>query len=314
MAISKLEELIEKDVYKIYPTSRKNEVLGFIKQGLEDFSISRTKERARGWGIPVPGDPDQVIYVWFDALANYITGVGYGTDEEIFKKYWPADLHVVGKGILKFHAVYWPAMLLSANVELPKSLFVHGYITVDGQKISKSLGNVIDPFTVVEKYGVDPVRHFLLSEIPSTTDGDFSFKRLEERYNSDLANGLGNLVQRVAAMIEKYMGGKISEGHTEVDRGPFERHMEALEIHKAVEYIWSELRGLDQYIEENKPWELAKNDPELLKEVLGNLAASIKEINQMITPFMPETAEKIADIFKGDKVTLGKPLFPRLEN
>ncbi|MCL4386819.1 MAG: methionine--tRNA ligase [Patescibacteria group bacterium] len=310
---TKLEEIITKDIYKVYPASRKNEVLGFIKQGLEDFSISRSKERARGWGIPVPGDESQVIYVWFDALANYITGVDYAEEGEFFKKYWPADLHVIGKGILKFHAVYWPAMLLSAGVELPKELFVHGYLMVNGQKISKSLGNVIDPTEMAKKYGIDPLRYFLLSEIPATADGDFSEKRLEERYNSDLANGLGNLVQRIAAMIDKYLDGQIPEGHTEVDTEPFDRHMELLELHKAIEYVWSELKGLDQYIEEEKPWELFKTDKDELKTVLGNLATSIKKLNEMIAPFMPETSEKIAGIFKGPKVKLGKPLFPRLE-
>lgn len=197
-----LEELIEENKFRIYPETRKNEALSFIKQGLEDFSISRSKERAKGWGVPVPKDPEQVMYVWFDALNIYQSGVGFGWDEKLYQKLWPADVHVIGKGIIRFHAVYWPAILLSAGLEVPKSLFVHGYITVEGQKMSKTVGNVIDPFDLINKYGKEALRFYLLKEIPSHSDGDYSEKRFLEVYNADLANGLGNLVQRVATLAQ----------------------------------------------------------------------------------------------------------------
>ncbi|MDP2664855.1 MAG: methionine--tRNA ligase, partial [bacterium] len=196
----KLISLIEKDELKIIPQTRKNEVLSFLKEPLQDISISRTNERAKNWGVPVPGDDSQRVYVWFDALNIYQSGVGFGLNEEKYKKWWPADVHVIGKGIIRFHAVYWPAFLLSAGLPLPKTLFVHGYITVDGQKMSKTLGNVVDPFVLIEKYGADAVRYYFLREIPPAEDGDFSFAKFETRYNADLAAGLGNLVARVLAL------------------------------------------------------------------------------------------------------------------
>ena len=199
---NQLKELIEKNEFKIIPETRKNEVLSFINSGLEDICISRSKERAHGWGIPVPKDPNQIVWVWFDALANYITAVGYDLDEKMFQDLWPADIHFVGKGILRFHAVYWPAMLLSAGLALPKSIFVHGYITVDGGKMSKSIGNVINPIELVKKYGTEPVRYFLLREMPPTQDGDFTYEKFEDRYTADLARGLGNLVARVIALAQ----------------------------------------------------------------------------------------------------------------
>jgi len=198
-----LIDLIEKDELKIVPATRKNEMLAFLKQPLQDISISRSNERAKNWGVPIPEDDSQRMYVWFDALNIYQSGVGFGLDGEQYKKWWPADVHVIGKGITRFHAIYWPAFLLSAGLSLPKTIFVHGYITVDGQKMSKSLGNVIDPFELVEKYGVDAVRYFFLREIPSTEDGDFSYEKFETRYNADLAGGLGNLVARVLTLAEK---------------------------------------------------------------------------------------------------------------
>jgi methionyl-tRNA synthetase len=200
----KLKKIIEKNELKIIPETRKNETLSFIEKGLEDICVSRSEKRASGWGIDVPGDRTQKIWVWFDALSNYITAVGFSDDEKKFKEWWPADLHVIGKGILRFHAIYWPAILLSAKLPLPRAIFVHGYITVSGQKMSKSLGNIICPFKLVEKYGTDATRYFLLREIPATEDGDFTIEKFEKRYNSDLAKGLGNLVARTMALILKF--------------------------------------------------------------------------------------------------------------
>ena len=205
----KLIKLIESDELEIVPQERKNEVLSFVKSGLKDISISRSNERAKNWGVLVPGDNTQRIYVWFDALNIYQSGIGFGRDEEKYNKWWPADVHVIGKGIIRFHAVYWPAFLLSAGLKLPKKIFVHGYYTVNGQKMSKTLGNVYDPVPLLEKYGADPLRYYFLAKTPPFTDGDFSEEKFVEAYNSDLANGLGNTVSRIVGLISKYCDGKI---------------------------------------------------------------------------------------------------------
>lgn len=311
----RLEKLIESDEYKITPVARKNEVLAFIRGGLEDFSVSRSMERARGWGIPVPGDDSQVIYVWFDALANYLTATGYADNSHDYKHYWPADLHVIGKGIIKFHAIYWPAMLLSAGEDVPKGLFAHGYITVEGQKMSKSVGNVLDPMDLISKYGLDPFRYGIVRNIPTWQDGDFSIKRFEETYNSDLANGVGNLVNRVATMVERYLGGVIPKGQPldGISLAEFDERMSKLEISEAVGLIPEQLKIVDQYIEGTKPWELAKFDTEKLTGVLGNMVASILVVNQMLFPIIPETAGKILATLGGKKLGKVEPLFPRLE-
>ena len=308
-----LEEMIEKDKLKIFPQTRKNEVLSFIKQGLADFSISRSRERARGWGVPVPNDPNQVIYVWFDALNIYQSGVGFGWDEKLYQKLWPADLHVIGKGIIRFHAVFWPAILLSSGLPIPKSLFVHGYLTVDGQKMSKTLGNVINPFDLIKKYGKDALRFYFLKEIPSDSDGDFSEKRFKEVYNAGLANGLGNLVARIAKLAQS-LRLEVNPTHPKplLDT-PFRVSLEKYEFHEAINYIWQKIHSLDSLIEEKKPWELIKSNPEGSREVVENLIRQVREIAELLQPILPETSEKIRQIFHGPKIVKpSEPLFPRI--
>ncbi|HRT18005.1 MAG TPA: methionine--tRNA ligase [Candidatus Paceibacterota bacterium] len=311
----KIKELIEKDEVKIIPQSRKNEILSFINSGLQDFCISRTSERAKGWGIDVPGDETQKMWVWFDALSNYINALGYGSNNESkFLEFWQNNdlkIHIIGKGINRFHSVYWLAMLLSAGISLPKTLFVHGYITVDGQKMSKSLGNVINPYNLVEKYGCDAVRYFLLREIPALGDGDFTFEKFEKRYNSDLAGGIGNLLSRTLVMINK-------------KNVIFNRNPEAIFVDKNQEVnkkikdnfiqfndtlseIWELVSFCDKYIEEKKPWAIEDKDENEI--VFSNIIYSLKNISQMLKPFLPDTAEKIEEQIK---TLRPEPLFPRI--
>jgi len=291
-----LLKLIEADEYRILPQSRKNEIVNFIKGGLEDFSISRSKERANGWGIPVPDDESQVVYVWFDALAIYLTGAGFGTDKEKFESLWPADTHVIGKDIIRFHAVYWPAMLLSSDLALPKELFVHGFITSKGQKMSKTLGNVIDPLGYVEKYGADPLRYYLLSEIPTFEDGDFTDKRFIERYNGDLAKGLGNVSARILTLADGVDFSQVKKGPGEIDEAQrlkevWQKYGEAFsqrDLKKALEEVWQLIHWIDGYIEEKKPWENKDT------EVLYALCVALANVSWLLRPFLPETAEKIS--------------------
>jgi methionyl-tRNA synthetase len=311
----KIKELIEKDEVKIIPQSRKNEILSFVNSGLQDFCISRTSERAKGWGIDVPGDETQKMWVWFDALSNYINALGYGSDDESkFLEFWQNNdlkIHIIGKGINRFHSVYWLAMLLSAGISLPKILFVHGYITVDGQKMSKSLGNVINPYDLVEKYGCDAVRYFLLREIPALGDGDFTFEKFEKRYNSDLAGGIGNLLSRTLTMINK-------------KNIIFNRNPEAIFVDKNQEVnkkikdnfiqfndvlseIWELVSFCDKYIDEKKPWAIEDKDENEI--VFSNIIYSLKNISQMLKPFLPYTAEKMEEQIKTLKP---EPLFPRI--
>lgn len=303
-----LEDLISKNKLKIIPKTRKNEVLAFIRRGLEDFSISRTKERAHGWGIAVPGNPKQIIYVWFDALANYITALDWQNNGKLYQKYWPADVHVIGKGITRFHAIYWPAMLKSADIPLPKSEFVHGYITVEGEKISKSLGNIIDPFDLVKKFGTDPIRYYLLREIPAYGDGNFSIQRFKEVYNADLANGLGNLVARVAKLCER---SELDFKTTKSQIYPqIKKPLDKFQFDEALSFVWKEVGACDKLIDREKPWELSGKK---LKTVLKELVKEIRQISLNLKPFLPETAEKIKKQFKGPKIKSGKPLFPRIK-
>jgi methionyl-tRNA synthetase len=303
----KLLELIESGELQIIPETKKNEILSFIRQGLEDFSISRSKERAQGVGVPVPGDESQVMYVWFDALAIYITGIGYGIDDEMFNKWWPADLHVIGKDINRFHTVYWPAMLLSAGLSTPKAVLVHGFVQSGGQKMSKSLGNVIDPFQISEKYGLEAFRYFMLSQIPTTDDGDFTEERFVEVYNADLANGLGNLVARVARLCEKV---ELDELKTPELSKVYEETFERYELNILLNEIWTRISVIDGEIENEKPW--AVEDLGKLKELLQDWVNRINQIAYELKPFIPATSDKIQSVFADSKIKTVDPLFPRV--
>lgn len=303
----RLLKLIESDELKIAPTSKKNEILSFIKQGLEDFSISRSKDRAKGVGVPVPNDETQVMYVWFDALAIYITGIGYGIDQAMFEKWWPADVHVIGKDINRFHTVYWPAMLLSAGLSTPKTVLVHGFVQSGGEKMSKSLGNVIDPFEIADKYGLEPFRYYMLSQIPTTDDGDFTIERFIEVYNADLANGLGNLVARVARLCEKVELNKLKKPEINED---YRKTFEEYKFNEFLSNVWGRISEIDQEIEIAKPWKV--EDLEKLKELLQNWVEKINQIAFELKPFLPETSEKIQKIFSESKVKSISPLFPRI--
>lgn len=308
-----LENLIASNTLKIYPQSRRNEALGFIRQGLQDFSISRPAERSDGWGVPVPGDPSHTLYVWFDALTNYLTGLGYPTDQPTVDRYWKTahKIHVIGKNVLKFHAIYWPALLLSANLPLPEELVVHGFLTVEGQKISKSLGNAIDPFPLVQKYGVDACRYYFLRAIPPGTDGDFSGDVFQDRYNTDLANGLGNLVHRLATLCER----TAFRLPTKEIHGLFPDVTQALEtyqFHDALRIIWEHIRELNRQIENTRPWDLLKQeDPEPLSQLLTNWIHHLQHLAHNLSPFLPETSKKIIAQFNAKPVSRQNPLFPR---
>jgi len=310
---NKLIELVESKEFKITPENKKAEALSFIKSGLEDFSISRSEKRSRGVGVPVPNDPTQRIYVWFDALNIYMTGVGFGWDEEKWKKWWPADLHIIGKDINRFHTVYWPAMLLSAGIALPKQILIHGFINAaGGEKMSKTLGNVMDPFELAEKYDLESVRYYLLSQIPINADGEISIERFEEVYNADLANGLGNLVARVAKLCE-IANFKQAEVHKHlIEDDDYIKALEEFKFDEALGFIWKKIGELDKYVDENKPWQLAKNNDQKLKDVLSHLVDGIVEIAALLEPFLPETADKIETQFTSPQIKSFPSLFPRI--
>jgi methionyl-tRNA synthetase len=305
---------IEDNTFKIYPDTKRNEILRLLESGLDDISISRPKEKL-DWGIDVPGDKTQVMYVWFEALMNYITVLGFPEHAD-FKNFWPADFQVIGKDISRFHAAIWPAMLLSLGLDLPKNLYVHGFVNVDGKKMSKSLGNYVSPLDVINEYGSDAFRYYFLRHIPSYSDGDFSWETFEASYNNELANELGNLVQRTVVMIENYQDGLVGDiPPPEHDIASYQEAISVCHFDQALDAVWAQVRGLNQYIEEEKPWTIAKSgDKEHLQEVLAYQVGSLIEIAILLEPFMPDTAKKIKSIFEGSKTTpLKSTLFPKKE-
>lgn len=307
---------IETGKMQIVPEFRKNEFLELIKDGLKDVSISRPRKNL-SWGIPVPGDPEQVMYVWLDALANYITVLGY-PDQDGWQDFWPADVQVIGKDILRFHAGIWPPMLLGLGLPLPKKLMVHGFVNVGGAKMSKTVGNVVDPNEIIDQYGLDAFRYFFARHIPTQDDGDFTWEKFETAYNNELGNDLGNLVQRVASMITRYQAGVIGDApQAEHDMKPYRDAMNSLNFDKAIDEVWLSVRSLNQYLERVKPWEIAsrrEKDPEAeahLAEVLAGAVGSLLQISDLLTPFMPGTAKAIQTIFESGVVTASEPLFPK---
>ena len=327
------------------PKSRRNEMINFIKQGLEDLCISRT---SFDWGIPVPGDEKHVIYVWFDALTNYLTPIGFLDDAEKFKKFWPADLHLVGKEIVRFHTIIWGCILMALGIELPKKVYGHGWLVIGGDKMSKSKGNVVDPMLLIDEFSADAIRYFLLREITLGQDGNFNRDALITRINADLANDLGNLLHRTLNMIGKFQQGILFEsiGETEVDKSlkqmavdtakNYRQLMEDMKISDAVKIVWQFISRTNKYIDETMPWKLAKDETQKqnLSNVLYNLAESLRIISILISPYMPTTAKKIheqlkistlfeeikledAEIFgkleKNHEVGKPEQLFPRIE-
>ena len=341
----RLLEFIEANPDFIQPVSRRNEMINFIKQGMEDLCISRT---SFDWGIPVPIDDKHVIYGWFDALTNYLTPIGFLDDPEKFNKFWPADIHLVGKEIVRFHSIIWPCILMALDLPLPKQVYGHGWLVVNGSKMSKSVGNVVDPIGLIEEFGADTIRYFLLREINLGQDGNFSRDALIQRINSDLANDLGNLLHRTLNMVGKFQQGVVlpAEGRSEIDESlisdamasvkTFDEGMADMKISNVIKSVWGFISRANKYIDETAPWALAK-DPEKKQElanVMYNLMESLRIISVLIEPFMPSTAEKIwqqlnmpekfADIRLDDIKTWGKTpanlkigeaqqLFPRIE-
>lgn len=295
----------------IQPQSRRNEVVSFVKSGLRDLSVSRRRLK---WGIPVPDDDEHVMYVWLDALTNYITGVGYpDTESASFKRYWPADFHVIGKDIVRFHTVYWPAFLMAAGIEVPKGVFCHGFLNIEGEKMSKSLGNVLAPRDMIERYGLDQMRYFLLREVPFGQDGSFSHESIVNRINSDLANDLGNLAQRALSMINKNCGAQVPQpgAFSEADKAlldiaslvlPVAREYldRDLAFHNALAEIWKVVGDANRYVDAQAPWELRKTDPDRMATVLYVVAETVRRLALLVQPFVPGSAAALLDLLAVD--------------
>ncbi len=312
---TQLEELVVSDRLKVVPAARKHEALGFIRQGLQDFSISRSVARAENWGVPVPNDPTQIMYVWVDALSNYITALGFADNAEAYQTFWEqADVrtHVIGKDIMRFHVIYWPAFLLSAGLPLPTHVYIHGHFTVEGQKMSKSLGNVVAPAELVAEYGVDAVRYALLHDLPCGEDGDVSRARLNERY-AELANGLGNLVGRVATMANKYFPAGLSSATFAVETLDvrLNKAIEAYDFKAYLEIVWSVVNLANEKVDKEAPFKLVKIDPDAAKRTLSELAAMIRWLGQALQPIMPSTADEILRRYNKKTPLVGEGLFPR---
>jgi len=313
----KIKQAIESDAFTVTPKSRKHEILSVIKEGLQDVSVSRPTEKI-SWGIPVPGDSTQTMYVWFEALLNYITVLGYPEHKD-FTTFWPANVQVIGKDILRFHAAIWPGILLGLGIALPKTLYVHGFITNAGQKMSKTLGNVVDPLEIVETYGLDAFRYYFLRYGPSIDDADFTWERFEKAYNNELANELGNALNRIVSMINRYLDGVVGAipeaGH---DNGEYHKAVAGCRFDIALGEVWEQVRGINQYIDEQKPWDIAKSDDsEHLREVLAYSVACLLEIADLLLPLLPQTAAKMIDMLHDGiiKEKLSKEtLFPKIYN
>jgi methionyl-tRNA synthetase len=309
----------------IRPESRRNEVVRFVEGGLKDLSISRT---SFDWGVPVPGSDNHVMYVWLDALTNYITGLGYPDDTELWQRYWPADIHLIGKDVVRFHAVYWPAFLMSAGIDLPKQVYGHGFLLSRGEKMSKSVGNVVDPMVLAERFGVDALRYFLLREVSFGQDGSYSAEAIVNRANAELANSFGNLVQRTLSMIHKNLGGIIPDaGDAEEDRilwskcsesiGVLTQQFERLSFSSGLEAWMGGVFACNQYIDATAPWALKKTDPKRMSEVLGTLVGAIRGLASAVEPVIPGAALKALEMIDvgngGVPIAPPTPLFPRLE-
>ncbi len=311
-----IERLIECDKIRVVPQSKKKEVLNFVSGGLQDISISRPRERSGGWGIEVPGDPCHVIYVWIDALINYLSGLGYGSgsDWQLFWNPTSLKVHVIGKNVWKFHAVYWPALLISAGLDMPNEVMVHGFLTENGQKISKSRGNTIDPNDLITRFGADAVRHYLLRAVSPFGDSDFSEKRLAEVYTSDLANGLGNLVSRLCTLAARAGYQHLNNSTPSVPPG-FAEAMCNYDFAGAIEILWSTITRLNQDIDAKKPWEALKNtELEPLHSQLKNWIEDLRITAYWLKPFMPNSSDGVLKAITDGPIKVAAPLFPRLRS